>query len=163
VGLSSLQDYAACMLVILLSEAYTLFERDLIERPQLFGQVFRDRVIMGAFLRGVDYARALAARRRLNDEMEAAFARFDALVAPGMMKALWLADIPRHAMFKRAYPTAAWNVTGHPAINVRCGFSDDGLPFGLQIAGRRNGETDLLRIADIYERASRWSEHRPRL
>lgn len=44
--------------------------------------------------------------------------------------------------------------TSHPAISVPCGFTDDGLPVGMQIVGRHRGEFSLLQIAHAFEQAS---------
>jgi len=44
-------------------------------------------------------------------------------------------------------------ITGHPAISVPCGFTDDGLPVGLQIVARHHDEWGLLQIAHAFERA----------
>jgi aspartyl-tRNA(Asn)/glutamyl-tRNA(Gln) amidotransferase subunit A len=163
VELSPLDDYQSCLLIMILSEAYAIFESDLAKSPELFGQVFRDRITMGAFLRASDYALALRLRQRLIAGMARAFERFDVLVTAGMLTPLWLADIKRHAMYKGRYLTAAWNITGHPAIAVRAGFSSTGLPIGLQIAGRRFDEACLLRVAHRYEQASGWLGYRPQL
>ncbi len=44
--------------------------------------------------------------------------------------------------------------TSHPAISVPCGFTDGGLPVGMQIVGRHRGEFGLLQIAHAFEQAS---------
>ena len=46
-----------------------------------------------------------------------------------------------------------FNVTGHPAISVPCGLSDEGLPIGLQLVGRHLREDLVLGVAGMYERA----------
>jgi Asp-tRNA(Asn)/Glu-tRNA(Gln) amidotransferase A subunit family amidase len=46
------------------------------------------------------------------------------------------------------------NVTGHPSISVPCGFSNGGLPIGLQLIGRPFEEALLYRVASLYERVS---------
>ncbi len=160
--LSPLDDYQSCLLTMILSEAYAIFESDLIKSPELFGQIFRDRVTMGASA-GSDYALALRLRQRLAAEMTAAFEQFDVLVTAGILTPLWLAEIKRHAMYRGRFLTGPWNITGHPAVAVRTGFSRDGLPVGLQIAGHYFGESALLRIAHCYEQASGWLERRPQL
>jgi len=64
-------------------------------------------------------------------------------------------------------PFAGWhltypfNLTGQPAISVPCGFSRDGLPIGLQIAGRRHADAAVLRAAAAYEQAAPWAHLRP--
>jgi len=59
--------------------------------------------------------------------------------------------------------TMPFNITGHPAITVNCGFGSDGLPVGLQILGRFRDEASILRAAAIYEASERWLERWPDL
>ncbi|QFG69494.1 amidase [Ornithinimicrobium pratense] len=42
-------------------------------------------------------------------------------------------------------------MTGHPSVSVPVGFTEDGLPIGLQIVGRNRQEAALLRIAQFVE------------
>jgi amidase len=48
---------------------------------------------------------------------------------------------------------SCWSITvlGAPAISVPCGFTDDGLPVGLQIVGRPGDDAGVLRLADAFE------------
>lgn len=48
----------------------------------------------------------------------------------------------------------AITVTGCPAISVPGGFTDEGLPVGLQIVGKPRGDLDLLRLAHAFEQAT---------
>jgi amidase len=52
-------------------------------------------------------------------------------------------------------------VTGLPAISVPCGFTDDGLPVGIQIVGRHQDEWGVLQIAHAFEQATGFSKRRP--
>jgi Asp-tRNA(Asn)/Glu-tRNA(Gln) amidotransferase A subunit family amidase len=54
-----------------------------------------------------------------------------------------------------------FNATGQPAITLPAGFSKQGLPIGLQIVGRPNGEFELLSLAASYESARPWKHLRP--
>jgi aspartyl-tRNA(Asn)/glutamyl-tRNA(Gln) amidotransferase subunit A len=59
--------------------------------------------------------------------------------------------------------TYPFNLTGQPAITVPCGFSEEGLPIGLQIVGRRHADADVLRAAAAYEEVAPWTDRRPML
>ena len=52
-------------------------------------------------------------------------------------------------------------LTGHPAISVPCGFSQDGLPVGVQIVGRHQQDRSVLELAWAFEQATRTWEQRP--
>jgi len=55
----------------------------------------------------------------------------------------------------------AFNATGLPAATVPCGFTADGLPIGLQVAGRPFDEAMVLRVAHAYEQVAGWTQRRP--
>jgi Asp-tRNA(Asn)/Glu-tRNA(Gln) amidotransferase A subunit family amidase len=57
--------------------------------------------------------------------------------------------------------TYHFNLTGQPAVSVPCGFTADGLPIGLQIAGRPGADEDVLRAAAAFEAATGFPQHRP--
>jgi amidase len=51
--------------------------------------------------------------------------------------------------------------TTHPAMSVPAGFTEDGLPVGLQIVGRHQGEFELLQMAHAFEQANGAGRRRP--
>ncbi|VDC24340.1 amidase [Pseudogemmobacter humi] len=53
------------------------------------------------------------------------------------------------------------SLIGLPALNVPVGFGAEGLPMGMQIAGRHGADTDMLRIGEAWHRATRWPQQRP--
>jgi amidase len=55
------------------------------------------------------------------------------------------------------------SVTGHPAISVPCGFTQAGLPVGVQIVGRHQDDLGVLRLAHAFEAASGFGKKRPAL
>ena len=67
---------------------------------------------------------------------------------------------PRAALTQYSRP---FNLNGFPALSVPCGFSEDGLPIGLQLAGRPFAEETVLRVGHTYEQATEWHMRRPPL
>ena len=59
--------------------------------------------------------------------------------------------------------TRPFNGYGLPVISIPCGFSKDGLPIGLQIAGPMFGEANVLALANAFQRETDWHKKRPGL
>jgi len=59
-----------------------------------------------------------------------------------------------------SYP---FNMSGHPAASIPCGFSTDGLPIGLHIVGQLGDEATVLQASAAYETAHPWANRRPLL
>jgi amidase len=59
--------------------------------------------------------------------------------------------------------TAVFNVTGQPAISLPLFHGEDGLPLGVQLAGRPADEATLLSLAAQLEAARPWADRRPEL
>lgn len=69
-------------------------------------------------------------------------------------------DALRPAELKLLRNTRPFNVWGLPAISLPCGFTQSGLPIGLQIAGPPWREALVLRLAHAYEQATAWHKRR---
>jgi aspartyl-tRNA(Asn)/glutamyl-tRNA(Gln) amidotransferase subunit A len=59
--------------------------------------------------------------------------------------------------------TRPFNGYGLPVISIPCGFSKEGLPIGLQIAGPLFSEVSVLALAHAYQQATEWHKRRPGL
>jgi aspartyl-tRNA(Asn)/glutamyl-tRNA(Gln) amidotransferase subunit A len=59
--------------------------------------------------------------------------------------------------------TAAFDIYGLPTISIPCGFSQSGLPIGLQISGNHFAESTVLALAFAYEQSTEWHKRRPAL
>jgi aspartyl-tRNA(Asn)/glutamyl-tRNA(Gln) amidotransferase subunit A len=57
--------------------------------------------------------------------------------------------------------TRLFNLTGHPAVAVPCGFTPAGLPASMQFVGRYFDEATVLRLAHAYEQATPWHKRCP--
>ena len=81
----------------------------------------------------------------------------DTQVGPlGALHAAWGAAQPRAMDF-----TGPMDLAGTPTICLPSGFSADGLPYSLQLVGRRLSEPTLCRIAAAYEQATAWHDRHP--
>lgn len=59
--------------------------------------------------------------------------------------------------------TGIWNLTGFPALSVNCGFTEGGLPIGMQIIGRPFDEPAVFKAGDAYQMITDWHTRRPAL
>ena len=134
------------------------------ERPELFSDELRAAFELGSFYSGVDYVQAQRLRRHVMQATERAMVGFDAVVMPTspVPASPIVGTPPEHAML-RPRNTMPFNVLGLPAISVPCGFTEDGLPVGLQIVGKAFDEAGVLRVANAYEQATDWHRRRPPL
>lgn len=57
--------------------------------------------------------------------------------------------------------TRPFNYLGLPVVSLPCGFDPNGLPIGMQIAGRPFAEARVLKVADAYQRETDWHQRRP--
>jgi aspartyl-tRNA(Asn)/glutamyl-tRNA(Gln) amidotransferase subunit A len=161
VRLSPLPVWAACGRVIQQAEQYVIHERWLQERPQDYCELSRTRLLAGAFLPARDYVKARQAQRVLREEFERLMRGYDALLALSGHELPLRFDEPDLTRAYERHSRMPFNVTGTPALAVPTGFSAEGLPLGMQIAGKAFDEATLYRIAWQYDEATQWTSHRP--
>jgi aspartyl-tRNA(Asn)/glutamyl-tRNA(Gln) amidotransferase subunit A len=131
----------------------------------------RKRLELGASVSAIKFLSGLEIRKRIRAEFDAALQEVDAIVAPTVpMPAppigAEFVEIDgektgvRPALVGMNRPA---NTTGHPAISVPCGFTEESLPIGLQLIGRSFDEATLLRIAYAYEQTHDWGARHPHI
>ena len=151
-------------LLIMLVEAFTYHEPNLRQVPERYGDVLREKFLAGALFTGSEYVHAQQLRSRLAADVDDVFRTVDVLATPttrGPASAFSVVLDPKFG-FPR-YNTLPFNLTGHPALAVPCGFSRHGLPLSLQLAGRAFEEATVLRVGHAYEAATDWHRRRPEL
>src|SRR5207248_11306076 len=149
VTLAPHQDWDACCRVILYAEAYALHERDLAERPEKYAAITRARLFAGQVIGAADYLQALRWRRALCRSYAQALEGLDAVVTGGTLgPARPIDEVAKPPFFslKGRMVMAPFSLTGAPALSLCSGFSTDGLPLSLQIAGRPFADATVLRI-----------------
>lgn len=99
------------------------------------------------------------------------FEDYDLLLTPAVSVAAFPADKlmpddwPQHdwdwvQWAEFSYP---FNMSHNPAASIPCGFTEAGLPVGLQIVGPRMADMAVLRASAAFEAARPWADHRPNL
>jgi len=123
----------------------------------------------GLTFTAADYVRAQGARLAYHDRVAAFFLRYDLLLTPSVSVAAFDATrlIPMHweqhpwDWLRWAGFSYPFNLTGHPAATCPCGFTDAGLPVGLQIVAGRFRDLRVLQAARAFEQARPWAGARP--
>ena len=162
VRLSPLWDYGAATYVICLSEAYAFHAPALREDPRAYGPRNLEKFSLGGTIKAGAYVDALRVRASLSAEMGAALTDVDALITVGAWDVAPPIDsVSTLGSLETPSITAPFNLTGVPAASVCTGFDSNGMPLGMQIAGRAFDEATVLALAHAYEQATPWRERRP--
>lgn len=162
--------YAMAIGVTIQLVEVTAYHRKLVlaHGPQLYAPV-RLLIESGFFISAADFLQAQRARALLSRQSRDLLEDVDVLAGPmtpitahkiGATE-VKVGDIVMGSRPALTQYTRPFNLNGFPAITVPCGFSDDGLPIGLQLAGRPFDEETVLRAAHAYEQATDWHRRRP--
>lgn len=154
VTLRPLQSYSDVKIVTAESELFSLHLKELIARPEAFGQDFRARSLAACLFTAEDYVQASRERRRILDEMRPVYRKFDLLLTANSAGAPRLDAHQTLSFWQRPNFTSPFNCTGGPALGVLCGFTASGLPLGMQIVGRPFDDARVLRAGHAYEQAT---------
>jgi aspartyl-tRNA(Asn)/glutamyl-tRNA(Gln) amidotransferase subunit A len=141
---------------------YPGYERQI--DPQLLVNIAEVKEVSGQ-----DYVRSVLRRNAIYEQVRRFFATYDLLLCPtvavppfevGLEGPTRIGD---RSVDRRAWisMTPLFNLTGQPAATVPCGFSNDGLPIGLQIVGSRFDEATVLRASAAFEAVRPWAQQRP--
>ena len=158
--------YGAITRTILNVESASAFE-DFIERGTAseltapedhFGPYARTAIL------AQDYVKALRLRGKMARVADEIMAPFDGVVGPSRPSVATPIDQEfQRASLRNARDVigALGNGAGLPAISVPSGFSEDGLPTGIQFMGRAYDETIVLAVARAYQSLTDWHRRHP--
>jgi aspartyl-tRNA(Asn)/glutamyl-tRNA(Gln) amidotransferase subunit A len=149
------------------------FEKLAAEHKDVLSEAFLKQLALASNVSGVEYQWAMFERTALFRRVQSLFARADWLAMPTVTRTALPIDQDLFGTieidgtsFDNLRPhwfpwTMPFNMTGHPAVSLPCGFGRDGLPIGLQLVGRFRSDADLLRIAALFEAAHDLLGHWP--
>jgi aspartyl-tRNA(Asn)/glutamyl-tRNA(Gln) amidotransferase subunit A len=116
-----------------------------------------------------DYVLAFGRVSTYWQEVRAFLERFDVLLTPTVaVPPFPLGEPPPRDVAGAPVSVLGWmpftflfNLTGQPAASVPAGWTEDGLPVGLQIVGRRHADRTVLAASAAFETACPWADRRP--
>jgi aspartyl-tRNA(Asn)/glutamyl-tRNA(Gln) amidotransferase subunit A len=138
-------------------------------RAEGFGEEVKRRVMLGTYALSAGYydayyLKALKVRRLIRADYDRAFQDVDFLVGPVTPSPPFrfgeLIDDPLALYLQDLYTVGA-NLAGITSLSLPCGFTQAGLPVGLQLQGPPFEEERLLRAAAMYQRETDWHTRRP--
>lgn len=148
------------------------FSKLVAEHGDVLSEAFVKQIALATNVSGVDYQEAMFARTALFRRVQSLLARGHLLAMPTITRTALPIDQDLFGTieidgqhFDSVRPhwfpwTMPFNMTGHPAISLPCGFGSDGLPIGLQLVGRFRADAELLRVSALFEASqdllSRW-------
>jgi aspartyl-tRNA(Asn)/glutamyl-tRNA(Gln) amidotransferase subunit A len=145
------------------AESYAYHADKVAEHSELYQPETLRRIRTGEKVSAAQY---IQRKRELDEErrnIRRVFADVDLLItpttpipAPSIAELKADPDALRPTELKLLRNTRPFNVWGLPAVSVPCGFTQSGLPIGLQIAGPPWREDLVLRLAQAYEQATAW-------
>ena len=153
---------------VLLAVEPALAQQDWIkERIQDYGHDVRILLLTGSLLPAQAYYKAQKLREMLRRQVLEALEKYDVLVLPTAGKgAQPVEDDPPITSKETASRlpflfTRIFNLASCPAMSLPCGFDERGLPVGLQLGARPEGEETIFKVAHAYEQATQWHTMRP--
>ncbi|RPJ25465.1 MAG: amidase [Chloroflexi bacterium] len=135
------------------------------EHPELFGEDVRRRLENGAKTSSTEYILARRTQAEIRKRFEQFFESYDFLIVPSTPIAA--PTIAGHDAVEQAGRltrfTAPFNLAGLPALSLPCGFTNEGLPIGLQIVSRAWADAKVLNLGYAFEQKTKWHTHFPKI
>ncbi|HUG15430.1 MAG TPA: amidase [Thermomicrobiales bacterium] len=169
VRLPLIEQCSGMQAAIMLPEAAAIHYERLRDAPERLGDSALMRLDLGSVIPATAYINAQQARGVLRDAFRTLFESHDAIVGPANAvrageAGAWTTTLDGRTIDLRAVGpeyTGIYNLAGNPAIVIPAGFSSEGTPIGLQIAGRWFDEATVARVAHAFEQATDWHQRRP--
>jgi len=149
--------------IIAESELFAIHHKDLMARPGDFGRDFLGRALPACLFQSVDYVQALRKHRRYLADIKPLYEKYDVLLTCGFGPAPRLDAHRTLAFWQRSNVFTPSNVARSPALVVCNGYSQAGLPLGMQIVGRAFDDACVLKVGHAYQTATDWHQRRPKL
>jgi aspartyl-tRNA(Asn)/glutamyl-tRNA(Gln) amidotransferase subunit A len=158
-----MQDYMDVKVVLAETEIFGVQQQGLTERPHDYGRDFLTRILPAVMFQSLDFLAATREHKRMLEEMQPIYEKFDVFVMPGFGPAQPITAHRPISFWRKPNAQVLANITGGPAVSVNCGFNNAGLPMGLQIVGAPQADALVLKVGHAFEHARDLRHKRPAL
>jgi aspartyl-tRNA(Asn)/glutamyl-tRNA(Gln) amidotransferase subunit A len=140
--------------LVMCSEAFAYHRSRLQSHWDRYGAGTRASLLLGALTGSADYVQAQRVRRAVASEVADLFSRVDVVATPTTLAPAPPVEGLDLGGIVALITTPYWSALGAPAVSFPIGFSSEGLPVGLQVAGPPFADSTVLRVADAYQRVT---------
>ncbi|WP_199624747.1 Asp-tRNA(Asn)/Glu-tRNA(Gln) amidotransferase subunit GatA [Paenibacillus alkalitolerans] len=152
-------------------QADTLLDVFVKSRSEGFGDEVKRRIMLGTYALSSGYydayyLKAQKVRTLIKQDFDNVFERFDCILGPTAPTTAYRIGENVNdplTMYLNDITSIPMNLAGVPAISVPAGFSEQGMPIGLQLVGKPFAESTLLRVAHAFEQSTEFHKRKPSL
>ncbi|MBL41478.1 MAG: Asp-tRNA(Asn)/Glu-tRNA(Gln) amidotransferase GatCAB subunit A [Rhodospirillaceae bacterium] len=146
------------------AEAYSE-NKELLERGNELGQVYKELLINGSKLNNDSYVKLLKSSREFSNQLSKVFNSVDIIICPPWPTAALnktidsLGDINNQGDLLRF--TVPYNISGNPSITIPSGFNKEGMPLAFQLISSHFKEEKLFQLSNAYQLNTSWHLKHP--
>lgn len=152
-------------------DAKAMIQMHIKTRTAGFGDEAKRRILLGTYSLSSGYydayyLKAMKVRTMIKNDFTEAFKKCDVLLTPtSPTPAFKIGERTSNplSMYLSDIFTISANLAGIPGVSVPCGFTESGLPIGLQLLGKPFDEEMLIRVAYTFEQNTDFHTKKPKI
>lgn len=136
-------------------------------RKEEYGPALAELLDRGHQLSGIDYQELLLRQADFRGRVQAVLGEVDLILTPALARTTPTAEQMTRtdeSMISHVYRfTCPFSMSGNPTVTLPAGFTEQGLPIGMQLVARHFDEGSLVRAGHAFQQATRWHRAHPDL
>ncbi|MDN4593005.1 amidase [Polycladomyces subterraneus] len=159
IDLPDMQKISLAQQITIRSESYAVHRETLLMGLERYEKEVRERLLLGKNIEAYEYVQSQQVKHYAQQEFRKVLEKVDVLVTPTLpilppdidQREVYIKGNCEHVRDALLRLTSPSNFIGFPSISIPCGFSEAGLPIGMQFIGRPFDEANLYRFAYAFE------------